>query len=530
MSPLTTGLLAPLKIHMRRPTGAARRALPCIVLLAIAGCGEGSATDPARPGIRVVSLGASADTVLALPAGPLVVEVRTALGAPLRGAVVKFQSRSGIDPRGQRGIGMLLCPPDLPECRDPAGPGAFGFAGTAYDTTDADGRAEMALRFGPVAGTAIVDVLVEARGMRDSVGYEVRPGNATGIVFGTPDTAVYAGASYDVSGTVVDRFRNPRPDVIAYSPANTAASVDAAGRVTAQAIGRGVIVAQSGLVTDTAWVSVVPEGTIAAVVRNGGGWGHDELQVVNLDASGRRRLAEISGPHPAVPAWSPGRAEVVFADYAVLDAIRYLAAVGTDGGVRKYLERSPSVLESGPVQFSADGSVAFFVGSDTMWNVGIWRAAADGSGAEMVVHRTSLSIFGVMDPAPSADGSRVVVERDGWLTVLTLATGESQRLGQGFSARWSPAGDLIAYVASEAGPHDDGPLMVVRPDGSGARQVTPPGARYSPWFDWSPDGEWIIVGAPDSRRMAALQLVRVADGEILPLRFPVELDQPSWKR
>jgi hypothetical protein len=48
---------------------------------------------------------------------------------------------------------------------------------------------------------------------------------------------------------------------------------------------------------------------------------------------------------------------------------------------------------------------------------------------------------------------------------------------------------------------------------------------YSPGLAWSPDGQWLL-GRQTAGRLA---LVRVSDGLTIPLRFTIDLFQPSWR-
>jgi dipeptidyl aminopeptidase/acylaminoacyl peptidase len=76
------------------------------------------------------------------------------------------------------------------------------------------------------------------------------------------------------------------------------------------------------------------------------------------------------------------------------------------------------------------------------------------------------------------------------LFVMTIATGASVRIGKGSAPDWSPDGAWIAYSA-------DNSLMIVKPDGAGARKIGPLTGTNAPLpstgktHTWSPDGKRI---------------------------------------
>ena len=84
--------------------------------------------------------------------------------------------------------------------------------------------------------------------------------------------------------------------------------------------------------------------------------------------------------------------------------------------------------------------------------------------------------------------------------------------------------DRLQQVLGGAG--FDGVVTLVNADGSGRQALTPD--AYSPGLAWSPDGEWVLGrrGAPGDARLV---LVRVRDRLTLPLRFSLDLYQPSWR-
>ena len=78
---------------------------------------------------------------------------------------------------------------------------------------------------------------------------------------------------------------------------------------------------------------------------------------------------------------------------------------------------------------------------------------------------------------------------------------------------WSPRGDWIAFVdaINHDGIHGSGTIHVVRPDGSGARDV---GSTLFPsGISWSPDGRWLgYSDSSDFSDRTAFFLARESDG------------------
>ena len=104
------------------------------------------------------------------------------------------------------------------------------------------------------------------------------------------------------------------------------------------------------------------------------------------------------------------------------------------------------------------------------------------SGGRVLAFGNALG-FGTPDVSP--DGQRVLVPRRG-LTVTTLATGASRRIGPGeeSSAGWSPDGTHLAYSGRE-----QVGLYVVDVRGGPRHTLLRRSTTWSP--SWSPDGRWI---------------------------------------
>jgi hypothetical protein len=134
--------------------------------------------------------------------------------------------------------------------------------------------------------------------------------------------------------------------------------------------------------------------------------------------------------------------------------------------------------------------------------------------------------------SPSPDGRFVVVQSldlrgcascsqsDFALRVYDVATGMSRPLGvPGTHARWSPAGDAIAFL-------HQGELVVIGVDGLGRRVIGARDAFYEYHLDWSPDARWIIVRAGNG---SILHVIHVATSLTLPLAYSTGLVNPAWR-
>jgi Tol biopolymer transport system component len=99
---------------------------------------------------------------------------------------------------------------------------------------------------------------------------------------------------------------------------------------------------------------------------------------------------------------------------------------------------------------------------------------------------------------------------------MDIATHTVKSYGvSGLFPRYSPDGTQIAYLAS--GQSGSLQLFVMNADGSNSRQLTAAQVSYQDLsgVDWSPDGKWLLASTYNG-----LELVRVSDGQRLPLRVP----------
>ena len=137
-------------------------------------------------------------------------------------------------------------------------------------------------------------------------------------------------------------------------------------------------------------------------------------------------------------------------------------------------------------------------------------------------------------PSASPDGTRVAFEnqtgnRVGYsVRILTIATRSVTEIAAGGQRpQWSPSGELIAYTANDR-------IVTIRPDGTGARAVSPPGRKYVPGVKWSPDGRWIFAAFEPRVGWAGttLTMLDVNTGLEIPLSWSTAYGSyslPAWK-
>ena len=487
--------------HSFRRRGSTRTLLIAAVAAATtlaSGCGGDGKGGVGPNGVRGIQMVAGAgitDTITAEPTQSLVVEVRDERGEARSGIVVRFEPLAG--PSGYPYDANILV--GALDQRD--------WAWLVVDTTDSRGRASARIKLGGTAGPASVQVAVPDLGMVDTAHFTVKPGAGARVIAAPKDTALYAGRSFSLRGSVVDRFGNPTAGTITYSFVGSAVTLS--GKVvTGQTEGRAkVIVTALANISDTTYVSVLPEGVLAA-------FSSDGIVMFNTDGSGYRKLATSTNGGMTTD-WSPNGSEVVF-DSQFGDRIR---VVDLAGNVRYANSTGGSGWEIYP-EFAPDGRTIYY--SKESWRM--HRVNRDGTGDELVpTNSPSSDVF----PSLSPDGTRMVYVVAGGggqdaLRLLTLATGEVTVINvPGHSPSWSPTGDRIAFLDPQSYA-----LKVMNPDGTGVRQVSQGDASYGFGIDWSPDGRWIVA---KNGRNNMIELVDATNGVTLPLGFTNGMNGPSWR-
>ena len=484
---------------------AARRVVSPLLSLAIPlvalTCSEPAGPGLGPPGLTIDAGAGVADTIDTHPAQALIVEVRTAMGRPARGAVVRFAGLP-IDNRPFSPTTVTVGPLD----REP-------LLTLWVDTVDADGRAEALVALGPRAGPGGVEITVPELGLRDTAIYTIYPGKAVAVVSEPADTALAVSRDFALRARAYDRYGNVRADTLTFAADSAAATVSATGTVSGVTAGRArVRVRDAAGHADTSWVSVVPQGTIAALSPTG-------IAIVDLDGSNYRPVPGVGAA--AWVDWNPRGDTLVFSSS---DYDSWLFVSDLVAAPRRLITDSTGLLSEYHPQYSGDGQWIYFGGSAAFQNPAIWRVRPDGtSPARVGPVNPNISDY---HPAPTNDGLLVAYISDRCcypvlgLFLLHVQSGVVDSLApSAITPRWSPGDSLIGFVTQGQG------IWVIRPDGSGLRQLTPVGLSYYQGFDWSPAGDWIIARGPNDH----LQVIRVADGLVLDLPHFTNLDRPAWR-
>lgn len=470
------------------------------IVSARAGALEGRVTVvvTGTPGVRVVSGAGVEDTISAIPAQPLVVELRDSLGLARPGVVLTFSGRFVVSGAGSPEPSMLVA-------RTQGGE----FAAISSALTDAAGKASIQVRMGTVAGPATILVADPTQRLADTARFVVRPGAPTRVVMAPRDTAVFRGRTMAVRAAVLDRGRNPVPVQPSFSVLSASATVNAQGQVAGAAYGEARVVAQLGAAADTVRVAVLPEGAIAAASTFG-------LGIINLDGTGLRVLNTNDARSPA---WSPDGTVLTYQS----GFYGYLVTHPLNGAPRPLV--SASATGSHWPIYSRDGQWIYYF-TTTAGPYAVVRVHPDGTGSEAVPGTGP----GAGHASPSPDGSRVVYFEEGvraQIRVGNVRTGErSAPLTPGHSPSWSPTADLIAFNELRTdiiNPWIPAGIMVMRPDGTGLRRVAEGRYDYSP--RWSPDGRWIIAVAG-----GRVKLIEVETGLIITVPAYIEAaSSADWK-
>lgn len=480
-----------------------RKSLAVLAALALSfgpGC-DGSKGIAPKLSLFVVAGAVQTDTAWARLSQALVVQVMDPDGKPAAGEIVRFESVPG----------------------DSAHPASLSVAAlTSVDyslfvagPTDGGGQASVLVQMGAYAGTARVAVSVPRFAYEDTVAFTILPGRAALVVVGPADTALYVGHGFPLRGYVTDVHGNRRGDPVTYQGLDASTSVGATGQVTGVAVGRSAIVvrAAASSVVDTANVSVVPAGTLAAVASYAATYPVNAIVTRQLDGSGGAVVPQSAGENNYL-SWSSGGASLLFFRPSFGGHTYTITLSGT----LTQLVQGAAFEEDNWARPAAGGSWVYFRASRSMYSgTGfIWRIHPDGTGLDSVPVGVGTL------PGPSPDGTRVAYTGgDQHLHLYDYGTSTDRDFGwTGWAPHWSPDGVWIAYMADQGGP-----ISVVKPDGSGQRVVTSGG--YYDWsFDWSPDSKWVV--ALDAWR-GGLSLIQVQTGLLLPLPFTAGLVQPTLK-
>ncbi len=493
-----------------------------------AGCG-GDSTGPGgnEPGINIVAGANVTDTVdTPLPLALRVV-VRDQAGRPVPGAVVRFSSVPIARESGVMVPSVLVG--DLTTI------GEFSFLA---ETTSAEGIASVRVVLGTTAGAGGIAVAVPEAGLEDTARFTILPGAPARVTLPIADTTLQVGRTIALGGRVEDRLGNARTGAVTYDAVATGLTISN-GQLTVTAPARASVVARlsgSGLAPDTMWVSVVPAATIA--VRRG-----TRLMIGTLEGTGLTEIPHTLDANDYGPEWHPsgqsllavvGSYSEMYSLYRVeLNGAKQLIVTPTSSSANSFAV--PGEILG--ITYSPGGEWIYLSGGNCNYNAILYRIpVANRHAIERLSPASTSECFELVNhwPSLSPDGARLAYENQTWnrsgysVRVMTIATREIVEIVPGGQRpRWSPAGNLIAYW-------DDNQIWVVRPDGTEARAVSPPGHVYQPGVQWSPDGKWIIARFAPRQGWAGttVALLNVDTGLEIPLAWTTGYGPyglPAWK-
>ncbi len=191
----------------------------------------------------------------------------------------------------------------------------------------------------------------------------------------------------------------------------------------------------------------------------------------------------------AIALTSPGGVELIYPDGSCLDCQAF-------PGNRPAFTEDPAlltaVLNGALVRYGSDGlPKATVLGtgvSDAVWSARGQLAAVRFGRVWVGAPGRLRSLGRGTSPSWSPDGSRLVVDRHGWVTVIAADGRVVRRLARGSSPAWSPDGRSIAFFSG-------GYLRVVPAPGGRVRRV---GHVRGVAVDWQPLPSKPVVGCVPS--------------------------------
>jgi Tol biopolymer transport system component len=271
-----------------------------------------------------------------------------------------------------------------------------------------------------------------------------------------------------------------------------------------------------------------PSGRIAFSV-----WNKEAFALYVADADGRHRT-RVPGYHAFDVEHSPDGSQVAFAGYPSRTSTqRALMTVRRDGTHRQVLLSTPGWVRS--PSWSPDGHQIVYAESVDVPTNGLQAPFAVGHWGK----RCRLEVLDLR-----TGEVRTLLEGGGDASAGDfLGNWAGVTVGCPVSPKWSPRGDVIAFVAdlepyagvSAAGAYSStgvGPVMTIRPDGTGLRPLT--GTRSLMGLDFSPDGARLAYGwAQKLEEATTLQLRTVGvDGSddrlVADLGPDTEVGFPAW--
>lgn len=492
--------------YARRGRGVAT-VVACSFCGLLAACGPDKPLQPVEPGITVIAK-PGRDTIDALLEAPLVVEVRGDNGALAAGRPVTITT------------------PPLPDFGAEAYLSTTGVAGSFRTqqvvVAGANGRVAVRVMLGRRTSVARVVFSVEGSPgtfVTDTVSLIVDPGAAVAVRAAARDTTVYLGNSLQLRAGAVDRHGNVRNDPVTFQAGPTLI-VSPGGVVTPSVIGRSWVVVQAALGVDTGFVSVVPRGSITAVLQR-----FDGNRVVRFDLDGSRyRVLTPLIPYVGSPSVSPNGDGIAYDTFAGNAQGAEVFVADTAGKIAK-LASNALFRNAAQPRYSHDGQWIFIAGQEFDAVFRLWRMRPDGSGLEKLgedLGQAKVDWY----PDPSPDGTllafaTIVPGADPWvIRTLDLRTRQVSAWNvPGLVPRWNPSSTRFAALAGSGAA-----IRVFTRDGVLERTIEGnTGEPFGP-PTWSPDGKWLAFFQSNT-----IVLHEIETGLTLPLGWSAFLNPAAWR-
>ena len=269
-----------------------------------------------------------------------------------------------------------------------------------------------------------------------------------------------------------------------------------------------------------------PDGETIACIKDG-----ESLSDVFLLSSRGGWPARFTTDRPLVPywddeipAWSPDGKKIAFCIKG------HVHLVPCEGGLPQKISDFATAANSPRFMPDSHGLIVTVERSDTDQ---LLLTDIQGSWPRALTTDTSGDHW---DARPSPDGKFILYNLRCFddlnrldIVLLEIETGQSRTLygkpsTRAFSAKWSPDGQWIAFIAQE---REWEQIYMVRPNDHGLHQLTNTGEDVIQ-FEWAPDGRKMAV---ISNRNGAfdLSLVEVETGSITDLRSGIGIhSNPNW--